>query len=162
MSKAIIGMLVVIVIVGGYLVLKPNKPSEVEVASKSEKTEEQVQVKNTNTKKIAFSEFVKQGGSYKCTVNQHVGGTDTKGTTYISNGMLKGEYATEVNDAKISSTFVVRDGYTYSWSSMMPSIGFKSKVIAQEGIKPEVSTSGTYSFNAEQMGSLSQSVQPLL
>jgi hypothetical protein len=32
MSKAIIGMLVVIVIVGGYLVLKPNKPSEVEVA----------------------------------------------------------------------------------------------------------------------------------
>jgi hypothetical protein len=36
--------------------------------------------------------------------------------------------------------------------SYLPSIGFKSKVIAQEGIKPEVSTSGTYSFNAEQIG----------
>jgi hypothetical protein len=111
-------------------------------------------------KKMAFSEFIKNGGSYQCEVSQSVGGTETKGMTYINGDLIKGEYNTEVEGLSVDTNFIVRDGYTYTWSSMMPTMGFKSKISAagsagvQAGgiVKAESETSGTYSFNAEEIG----------
>ncbi len=151
-AKILLSLILAIVVIVGYFSFKPNKATDVAVNPSNEKTEESLQVEDTSTKKMPFSSFIKQDGSYKCTVNQSVGGAETKGITYTNKGMIRGEYNTEVNDALITSTFVVRDGYTYSWSSMMPSIGFKSKVIENNSPTANTSTSGTYSFNAEQIG----------
>jgi hypothetical protein len=103
-------------------------------------------------KKMAFADFIKQGGSHKCTVNQSVGGTETKGITYVSDGMIRGEYNTTAQGFSITTTLIVRDGYTHTWTSMTPGMGFKSKVV--EGVTADgtTKTSGTYSFNAEQIG----------
>lgn len=148
MSKIIGGILLVIVIVGGYFSINKNKKVE-EIKSEENK----VEVKNTSGKKMAFSEFIKNGGSYKCTVHQYVGQTDTVGTTYVNSGMVSGKYETKVNGMNIVSNVLVRDGYSYSWNSIMPGTGFKSKVIDTPKDNPvPAPTSGSYSFNAEQIG----------
>lgn len=102
-------------------------------------------------KKMAFSEFIKQGGAYKCTVSQLVEGIATKGVTYIDGTMIRGEYTTNAQGMSVDSTLIVRDGYTYTWTSMAPGMGFKAK--AQEGTgETNTPTSASYSFNAEQIG----------
>jgi hypothetical protein len=103
-------------------------------------------------KKMAFSEFLKQGGSYKCEVNQYVNEMETKGTTYINDGMIRGEYNTKVQNMNVDSTMIVRDGYTYSWTSVMPTTGFKAKVAEVVGGDAVAGPSGQYSFNATQIG----------
>ena len=101
---------------------------------------------------MAFSEFIKRGGAYQCEINQLVGGSQTQGTAYISGGMIRGEYQTQVQGMSISTNMILRDGYTYSWSSMMPTAGYKVKAVATGGGDASTGTSGTYSFNAEQIG----------
>ncbi len=109
----------------------------------------------TSGKKVPFAEFVKQGGSYKCDVNQSVGGIDTKGVTYINQGMIRGEYSTKTQGMTVGTTLIVRDGYTYAWSSLAPTMGFKSKVVAEAKGDVSAPTKGTYSFQAEQIGDYS-------
>jgi hypothetical protein len=112
---------------------------------------EQTQNTRESGKKTAFSEFLKQGGSYRCTVNQSVNGTDTEGIVYVNGNMIRGEYNTKVQGMSIDSTMIVRDGYTYNWTSMAPNMGFKAKV-AVSGGNSSTGTSGTYSFNSEEIG----------
>lgn len=146
MSKIIVGLVVAALVAGGAYYFISNKGSgDAMVPS------------NTDTsapagKKMAFSEFIKQGGSYKCTVNQSVGGVTSQGITYISGDMIRGEYKTNVQGMDVSSMMIVRDGYTYSWTSMMPNTGFKVKVAANATGDTSAAASGQYSFNAEQIG----------
>ncbi len=110
-------------------------------------------VVNTANKKIAFSELVKQGGSYECTVKQVVSNIDSDGVVFMDKDRMRGEFSTLAQGMKIDSTMIMKDGYTYTWSSMMPSAGFKIKVMpADEAGDAQASTSGTYSWNAEQIG----------
>src|SRR3989344_8600079 len=102
-------------------------------------------------KKMAFAEFIKQDGAYKCTVTQNVEGTSTQGTTYINNGMVRGEFKTEVKGMSVDSNMIVRDGYTYAWSSAAPTMGFKAKVM-MDSTNADAFASGSYSWNAEQIG----------
>lgn len=103
-------------------------------------------------KKIAFSELLKQGGSYQCTVTQYVNETESNGTVFIHKDHIRGEFTTAVQGMNIDTTMVVNDGYTYTWSSMMPNKGFKAKVVEVVGGDAAVGTSGMYSFNASQIG----------
>ena len=113
---------------------------------------------NSSDKKIAFSELVKQGGSYECTVKQVVSNMDSDGVVFMDKDRLRGEFVTLAQGMNIDSTFIMRDGYTYTWSSVMPSTGFKIKIDspikagADAPIDNDVATSGTYSWNAEQIG----------
>lgn len=104
------------------------------------------------SKKEPFSDFVKKGGSYKCTVNQSVGGVNTSGTTYINNSMIRGEYSSQVQGMSINTFFIARDGFTYTWNSMMPTSGFKAKIVAPTEADSSASMSASYSFNAETIG----------
>lgn len=103
-------------------------------------------------KKIPFADFLKKGGSYVCHVDQNVGGTLTKGTTYITDGMIRGEYNTNVQGMSIDTTLIVRDGYTYTWSSLMANKGFKAKVAGDMEEQLDMGMRGQYSFNAEEIG----------
>ena len=105
------------------------------------------------SKKIAFSEFMKQTGSYKCDVSQSVQNVETKGTVYMNDGMVRGEFATVVAGQNIETTFIVRDGYSYTWTSAMKGVGYKVKSVAVASESTTTAkTSGTYSFNGEQIG----------
>lgn len=144
-------VLIAILGTGGYLAFKSGKklPVTGDVASTTGSS-----FPMTNSKKKAFTEFMKEGGSYKCTVNQYVENMETKGIVYLNDGMIRGEYTSRVQGLDIGTNVIVRDGFTYSWSSMTPTMGFKAKA-TQAGTTnygTDGKTSDAYSFNAEQIG----------
>jgi len=67
--------------------------------------------------------------------------------------MVRGEFAVQTQGMNIDSNMIVRDGYTYIWSSMMQGMGFKSKAVASDSAtNPETGTLGSYAWDAEQIG----------
>lgn len=136
---------VAVVVVGGYFAL-----SHKNIGDSASQNQNLASAVNAG-KKISFSEFLKGGGTYKCNVKQYVGDIETNGTVYMNGDMIRGEYNTEVQGVKVDTSLVVRDGYTYTWNSMIPSMGLKIKAAASnESMNSE--TSGSYAFNAEQIG----------
>lgn len=119
-----------------------------------EDTSEEI-IMETQGKKMAFSEFLKQDkGAYQCTVNQYIDAEmtqSTQGTVFINAGNISGTFETNVGAMRITSSMVVRDGYSYTWSNMSP-IGYKVAVTEPAKINTEQEMSGTYLWNAEQIG----------
>jgi hypothetical protein len=151
MSKIIMWIVIVgIVAIGGYFVFKPGNISE--NTMQPEETAQEVENMEEG-KKMAFTDFMRQGGSYRCTVAQIANGTEGNGTVHFDGEMVRGEFNSVVNGLNIDSSLIVRDGYTYSWSSLNPSLGFKVKVEEKETAGEKVSTSADYSFNADLIGS---------
>lgn len=144
--KIIIGVLVLGAIGGGayYYSTSPVKEMQSETATIPEAT----------GKKMAFADFVKNDtGSYKCTVHQSVANTDSTGTVYVANKMISGQFTTMYNGQKIDTSFIMRDGYSYGWTSMMPTMGYKVKVDTDTQVaNTNAAASGSYSFNAQQIG----------
>lgn len=151
MQKTIISFVVLIaVILGVYFIVNKDKKPETTPVLNTEvnNTEETPEV---NGKKMAFSEFIKQGGSYKCDVKQSLSDFENSGTIYINGAKISGEYSTIAEGMNITSSFVMMDGYTYSWSSALPSMGVKVKM-AKPDTSAEAKESATYTWNAEQIG----------
>ena len=153
-TKIIIGILIggaVVVAVGASFFLATDVKTSI---SDNVTTSESLETTNPNAgKKMAFSEFLKQDkGDYKCTVNQDVNGSVTVGTTYLSGGMIRGEYNTQVQNMNVDSTFIVRDGFSYSFTSLAPTMGFKVKVVEPKEGDVTTATSGSYQWNAQTIG----------
>jgi len=147
MSKKLIGLIVVVVvIVGGYFVFSGNKGAE------------NGELGNTNDeqptgKKMAFSQFLKQGGAYKCEVKQSMSDFENSGTMYVSGKNLRGEFSTVAEGKTMTSSFISRDGYSYTWSSLAPGMGFKVKAVeSAEASDANANVSGTYAWSADQIG----------
>lgn len=136
MKKVLIALGVVVLGVVSYVAIKPNDAS----------------VKN-DTQENSFLDFVNSKESFECTVTQNVQGISSNGTVFISEGKIRGEFQTETQGMKINSSMVVKDGYTYSWTSMMPSVVYKAKVASGEISQQNTQMSGSYSFDARQIGS---------
>ena len=148
MSKAILSLVIGgVLVAAGYLVLSSGRNA----GELPEATLQSEGAESSGEKKMAFSEFLKQGGSYKCMVHQNVNNMDSSGVVYINDNMFRGEYATVVEDVEINSNFIVRDSYTYSWNSVMPNAGFKIKMNTVQGANTSPAAAGSYSFNAEQI-----------
>lgn len=149
----IAGAIIVLGAVGAFIYNNTNTPEEagVDLAGGTTQTMEETQPAG---KKMAFSELLKQGGSYQCTVDQYVGEMVSKGTVFIDKDRIRGEFATAVQGMNINTSMIVRDGFTYTWTSAMPTKGFKAKVVEVVGgdAVVDTGTSGTYSFNATQIG----------
>lgn len=153
-NKIIAGVLGVVVVLGGaYLFMGKNSantetPNSIAVGEPNPANP----TEQNSGKKMSFGSFLKQGGSYVCTVNQSVEGIDSKGTVYVNGTNVRGTYNTTVAGMKVDSEFISTGGYTYTWSSMMQGKGFKAKASDTVGGDSSTGTSGQYSFNAEQIG----------
>ena|SRR3989344_8373273 len=143
-KKLIILVILVAVVVGVYFVFGGSK--EVKNEELGNANEEQ-----TAGKKMAFSQFLKQGGAYKCEVKQSMSDFENSGTMYINGQNMKGEFSTVAEGRTMNSSFMSRDGYSYTWSSLTPGMGFKIKAEAETS-NDDVDTSGTYAWNADQIG----------
>ena len=151
LGKTIVGLLIIGGVSGAVYYMSSSPKEEVVTVAENSTTTPSVPAEG---KKMAFSQFMKSNtGSYKCTVNQYVQNMETKGTVYINSGMIKGEFATTVAGQNITSNFIVRDGFSYTWSSAMPTMGFKVKVVEPTtGATGSAEASGTYAFNGDQIG----------
>lgn len=108
-------------------------------------------------KKMAFSQFVKQGGTYKCTINQNINGVNTQGITYIKDGMMRGQYEMNLSGQTMTSNMLMKDGYTYTWSSGMGNMGFKMKVPTDTTTNTQTTPVSGHmgTFNPDQVGDYS-------
>jgi hypothetical protein len=143
-KKLIILVILVAVVVGAYFVFG---------GSKEVKNEE---LGNTNDeqpsgKKMAFSQFLKQSGAYKCEVKQYMSDFENSGTMYVSGKNMRGEFSTVAEGRTMTSSFLSRDGYSYTWSSMTPGMGFKIKA-ETETSNENADINGTYAWSADQIG----------
>lgn len=155
-GKLFIGLVLAVVAigVGVLLVTKDTPPAPQEAMQNEENTTADTSTSDAaDGKKMAFSEFMKQDGSYVCTVHQYVADQDTTGTTYIHDGMIRGEYDVRAQGIALTAHVIVRDGFAHTWTSMMPGVGYKSPVVdSTASADASVGTSGTYAWNADQIG----------
>ena len=112
--------------------------------------------------KMAFSQFMKTDkGSYVCEVNQRVGGVTSKGKVYLSKGNIRGDFATSAAGQNITSSMVMKDGYSYTWTSMSSTMGFKVKLPTEAEATTGASNQGSasaqasYAWNGDTIGDYS-------
>lgn len=134
--------LIVVIGVGWYFLMRSG-------SAPSADTEGDSLITKSDDRKMSFGDFVKQGGSYKCDIEQTVGSATTKGTAYVNDGMIKGEYVTQADGLSITSYVVVRDGYAYTWTSFAPNMGLKARVVENASADSSTQTSGQDSFNTD-------------
>ena len=101
-------------------------------------------------KKMAFTEFMSKGGAYKCDVTQIVATMTTKGTVYMHDALVRAEFSNSVAGQSLNTTMIARDGYMYSWTSLTPNKGYKTKLAADTTPKP--GQPATYTWNGSQVG----------
>lgn len=148
MSKTLISLVILgAVLVGGYFIISGKKADNMEAVKNETANEDQVA--DTSGKKMAFSEFIKTGGSYKCDVKQSMSDFENSGTVYINETNIRGDFSTVAEGRTINTTFISRDGYSYTWSSALPDMGFKMKIKTDASASAD---SENYSWNAEQIG----------
>ncbi len=147
MMKTIIWVVVLGVVVFGVYSLSGKNKINYQQQVASENSQQQSAVgENPVGKKMAFSEFVKQNGSYQCSVKQATSDFDSSGTVYMNDGKMRGEFTTIAEGINVKSYIIMRDGFIYTWSSAAPKIGFKM------AIKADTTNSGTYTWDPKQIG----------
>lgn len=144
MSKTMIGVVVAIVVVvlGGFIIYSVNKGGT-EVADNTDTTNV-----TATTNKVAFVDVVKKGGTLTCSITENRAGTKVEGKIFMGNGMMRGDYVTKENGVNVYSDFIVRDGYTYTWSSLTPTAGIK---VAIPVVGSSDITVNTSSFDVSQV-----------
>lgn len=106
-------------------------------------------------KKMAFADFLKQNtSSFVCTVTESMSDFPNKGTIYIDGAAdqtkvrMNGEFETVAEGKSVKSYVIIKDGFSYGWSSMVPNQGVKIK-LKPNNADPK---NPTYDWNADQVG----------
>ncbi len=136
--------LLVILGAGGYFYY--DNKDDIGDSSMDDDSEESME---TDDRKMSFGDFVRQGGSYRCDIEQTTEGATTKGIAYINDGMIKGEYVTQTKGLSMTSYVIVRDGYAYTWTSFVPNMGFKARIVETESTNTPTDDASPSSFNAD-------------
>ncbi|MFN4181257.1 MAG: hypothetical protein ACK4FA_00980 [Candidatus Paceibacteria bacterium] len=142
----IAGIIVLVGVAGvlGYILLNDKGT----VSSEENKAAEE-----QSGKKMAFSQFIKLNTEpYKCSVSQAFSDMENSGVVYIDGARIRGEFDTIVEGKNMHSSFIMKDGFAYNWSDLYP-MGAKVKVdTSATSSDSNTSTSGTYTWNADQIG----------
>lgn len=105
-----------------------------------------------NQKKVSFVEFMKQGGSYKCSVVQTVATMTSNGTVYIHDNKIRANFTTSIQNNTIETNMIVKEGYSYSWTNMSKGVGTKVKIAPKSNPGSDAAVSATYTWNGSQVG----------
>lgn len=93
----------------------------------------QASTNSSGNNKVSFSDFIKNGGFYRCTVTQGNSAMSNDGLIYVSKDKIRGEFKTETQGMSIDTNFILRDGYSYTWSSLAPGQGARVKMAEGSG-----------------------------
>lgn len=155
MQKTIISILIGVVIVGAGIFLatkSTNKTQNLESNPVAITPESSNQGNNTETgKKMAFSELMKQGGSYQCVVTQYIDSAytaTTEGKVFINNTNIRADFAINTQGMQFTTSMITRDGSVYTWTSLA-NIGYKTKQSQEKQQGQNIGTSGQFAWNSE-------------
>jgi hypothetical protein len=157
MSKHIYTMLigVVIIFAGIFLIIKksannvavtPNEQTQVITDSNSP----DYQPDDANDRKMAFKYLLAQNGTYECTATYTTQGIESQGTVWMDAGKQRGDFNTTVAGKNITGSFLVRDGSTYTWSSLSTK-GYQAKHVTTDGANTGTAA-GTYTWDPDGIG----------
>ncbi|MFM7088304.1 MAG: hypothetical protein ACKOW9_02105 [Candidatus Paceibacterota bacterium] len=104
-------------------------------------------------RKMSFGQFMKLNTEpYTCTVSQNFNETQSTGMVYLEGMRIRGDFNTTIDKKNTKASFIMKDGFAYNWSDLYP-IGAKVKVdTSTENKDTSTTTSGTYTWNADQIG----------
>jgi uncharacterized protein YodC (DUF2158 family) len=149
------------VLVGGLYFLQSlqteNQTIENNENNSEEISEEKDDVVESGGKKMAFSQFAKQKGSYKCEVDQYIDAgysQKTTGTVFLNDGKIRGDFDISVQGMNLKASLIVKDDFNYAWTSMSP-VGRKVKIDTETEVKDAnnvVDHVGSYAWNDELIG----------
>lgn len=120
-KNLIIGIVAIIILVGAFFFWQFGKNSN-----------------GNNPNLVSISEILASGKSSKCQFNKSDGTATVKGTIFISESRVRGDFDIESSapQTQFQSHFLTRDGVTYTWTSLAKA-GFKSQVV--ESAAPDTS-----------------------
>ena len=134
-TKILLGIAVIAALAAGVYYYSQTKKEGSLVNNQETTTSTTSTTSTPGGKRMAFSQFAQQGGTYKCTVSEWSGDVETKGVAYMNKGMVRVEFTGNYTTTDIKSYFIVRDGFTYTWNSKAPTVGLKiqNSVMPQGG-----------------------------
>ena len=133
MSKTALLLLagVLVVVAGGiYTMQKGKMAGEDRMMASSQMSQSE---DGTSGMRGSMKDLMAREGSWKCEFTHKTDVSDSTGIVYISNGMMRGNFLSQVPQlGEVKSYMVTRDGFVHTWSDMMPQ-GVKMPVVAAEG-----------------------------
>lgn len=154
-SNLLIGFIVGAVIVAGGAYYFISKPSATDMGRVAANTETAGETQQQEAKAGAFSGSIQallgRSGSWKCVIDVKTTQSISAGTTYVSNGKVRGDFTSSVQGyGNIESHMIADGGYAYTWSSVYPQ-GFKIKLdLSKTNAQGNTGTSGQQSFDVNQ------------
>src|SRR3989344_9044863 len=143
MSKAAIGWLIAaIVVIGGITIYAMSGSDQVKSDEITSKTETQ-----TTASGRSIKELIADGKPQMCTFSNSTDTTESSGTIYIANGLVRGDFTTTVKadgvSSKVESHMLVNNGFNYIWTSDSNQ-GFKIALSESEQTPQAVGQGGQY------------------
>jgi hypothetical protein len=168
LGKTIVAILLAGGIGGGVFYatnfMKNDVPGETEQAIQNETTAttssemmtgEEVEGKVFTDKDMSFQELMKKTGSYECTVKQSVMGVTTEGKVSIKGDKVSAKFSSRVQGQVFETSMITKDGYVYTWSSVAPTTGIKTKITAPAAQGTTTALSASYAWDGKDIGSYS-------
>jgi hypothetical protein len=119
-------------------------------------TGEEVEGKVFTDKDMSFQELMKKTGSYECTVKQSVMGVTTEGKVFIKGSNVSAKFSSRVQGQVFDTSMITKEGYVYTWSSVTPTTGVKTKIAATGAqASTTAALSASYAFDGKDIGSYS-------
>lgn len=129
-----IGMLVIALGGAGFYFSERSKApvadSVAHESSEIKKVESNDTAGNSSTFTGSLSDLRKRGGSYECTFSHTSDVGNSTGVVYVSGDRVRGDFtssAPSVGSFSVESHMIVKDDFTYAWTSLAPQ-GFKAKI----------------------------------
>ncbi len=117
---------------------------------------EEVEGKVFTDKDLSFQDLMKKTGSYECTVKQSVMGVTTEGKVSIKGENISAKFSSKVQGQSFETSMITKGGYVYTWSSVTPTTGFKTKIVATAAQgSSTAAASATYAWDGKDIGSYS-------
>ena len=142
MSKAAIGWLIAaIVVIGGITIYAMSGSDQVKSDEITGKTETQ-----TTASGRSIKELIADGKPQMCTFSNSSDTSESSGTIYIANGLVRGDFTTTVKGSggsTVVSHMLVNNGFNYVWTSDSDQ-GFKIALSESEQTPQAVGQGGQY------------------
>ncbi len=126
-SKALLGIIAAVVVVGGGAWYLSTSKGTTEGAPTAGNENEEAE---TNAGSGTFADLMMRAGSWKCTVTTTIEEAPSSGTVYVAGGKVRADFVSKpaaLNGAEVASSMIQMDGYVYTWTDAFPQ-GMKMKI----------------------------------
>jgi hypothetical protein len=105
---AVVGLVVLLLIVG-LVVMNTNNDTEVA-------TDSQTEVAGTQNQQQSLKELMASNKPVKCEYSDtQADGSSVKGTSYIANGQVRGDFSSTANGQTMTGHMIMKDNMVYTW-----------------------------------------------